>query len=102
MPEPPENPITEEKRVLGKSLFWEEQLSSDNTVACGACHRHETGSADSRAGVHPGMDRIFDTDDCIFVSPGVQRRNAPGEPILDEIFGYDVQVTESSRLALVK
>jgi len=33
VPEPAENPITEGKRVLGKILFWDEQLSSDNTVA---------------------------------------------------------------------
>lgn len=34
-PESAENPITEEKRILGKILFWDEQLSSDDTVACG-------------------------------------------------------------------
>ena len=38
VPVPPENPITEAKRVLGKILFWDEQLSSDNTMACGTCH----------------------------------------------------------------
>ena len=32
-PEPVQNPTTPEKAVLGKILFWEEQLSSDNTVA---------------------------------------------------------------------
>ena len=37
-PVPIENPITEEKRILGKLIFWEEQLSSDNTMACGTCH----------------------------------------------------------------
>ena len=36
VPVPAENPVTEPKRVLGKILFWDEQLSSDNTVACGA------------------------------------------------------------------
>jgi cytochrome c peroxidase len=35
VPIPAENPITEPKRVLGKILFWDEQLSSDDTVACG-------------------------------------------------------------------
>ena len=33
VPVPEENPITESKRVLGKILFWDEQLSSDDTVA---------------------------------------------------------------------
>ena len=38
---PSSNPITEEKRILGKLLFWEEQLSSDNTMACGTCHQFQ-------------------------------------------------------------
>ncbi len=37
-PVPPQNPITEAKRVLGKMLFWDTQLSSDNSVSCGTCH----------------------------------------------------------------
>ena len=31
MPEPPENPLTDAKALLGKFLFWEEQLSHDNS-----------------------------------------------------------------------
>ena len=42
---PTENPVTEEKRILGKLLFWEEQLSSDNTMACGTCHQLPAGGA---------------------------------------------------------
>ena len=38
MPVPAENPVTEAKRVLGKILYCDEQLSSDDTVACGTCH----------------------------------------------------------------
>ncbi len=33
VPVPPENPLTFDKIQLGKALFWEEQLSSTNTVA---------------------------------------------------------------------
>ncbi|MFT4538865.1 MAG: hypothetical protein ACI841_003958 [Planctomycetota bacterium] len=29
-PEPAQNPTTEAKRILGKALFWDEQLSSDD------------------------------------------------------------------------
>ncbi len=47
-PESPENPITEQKSVLGKILFWDEQLSSDDTVACGTCHIPAAGGADPR------------------------------------------------------
>ena len=45
---PAENPLTPEKAVLGKALFWDEQLSSDNTMACGTCHRPAEGGADPR------------------------------------------------------
>ncbi len=47
VPVPVENPITEAKRVLGKILFWEEQLSSDDTVACGTCHIMSAAGSDA-------------------------------------------------------
>ena len=93
-PVPPENPITTEKAVLGKILFWDEQLSSDDTVACGTCHLPEVGGADDRLGVHPGADGTFGTFDDILGSPGVPRRDATGATVPDAIFGFDVQVTE--------
>ena len=40
-PAPPQNPTTAAKAVLGKLLFWEEQLASNGRVACGTCHRPE-------------------------------------------------------------
>ena len=62
-PVPAENPITEEKRLLGKILFWDEQLSSDNTIACGSCHDPAHGGMDSRVGINPGLDGVFGTLD---------------------------------------
>ena len=62
-PVPPENPITEPKRVLGKILFWEEQLSSDNTVSCGTCPQPFRAATDPRPAVHPGLDLSFGTPD---------------------------------------
>jgi cytochrome c peroxidase len=35
---------------LGKTLFWDEQVSIDNTMACGTCHVTEHGGTDSRKG----------------------------------------------------
>jgi cytochrome c peroxidase len=46
---PTENPYSWEKAILGKILFWEEQLSSDDTVACGTCHRTGDGGSDPRS-----------------------------------------------------
>jgi len=56
-PESFENPVTEQKRVLGKILFWEEQLSSDDTVACGTCHIPAAGGSRSTAFREPWAGR---------------------------------------------
>jgi len=50
---PTENPYSWDKAILGKILFWEEQMSSDDTVACGTCHRSGAGGSDPRAGTAP-------------------------------------------------
>lgn len=95
-PEPPENPVTEEKRVLGKVLFWDEQLSSDNTVACGTCHIPAAGGSDPRLDMdnrHPGLDEIYGNEDDRFASAGVRRANAMGLFEADGLFGFERQVT---------
>ncbi|MDG2150207.1 MAG: cytochrome c peroxidase [Planctomycetota bacterium] len=87
------NPITEPKRVLGKILFWEEQLSSDNTVSCGTCHLPEVAGADPRLGNHPGFDGIFGTADDVIGSPGVIRSDVSNAFLPDATFGLEPQVT---------
>ena len=71
VPVPSENPITESKRILGKILFWDEQLSSDNTMACGTCHIPSNGGTDPRPAINPGFDYLFGTDDDVIGSMGV-------------------------------
>ncbi len=95
-PAPSENPFSEEKRVLGKILFWEEQLSSDDTVACGTCHIPASAGADPRFGLHPGPDGTFGTQDDVVGSPGIVRRDANNQPIEDPLFGFEPQVTRRS------
>ncbi|MGZ3368661.1 MAG: cytochrome-c peroxidase [Caulobacteraceae bacterium] len=92
VPAPAENPITEPKRVLGKILFWDEQLSSDNTVACGTCHRPGKGGGDPRQGRHPGADGVLGTDDDTFGSPGVPHMDKAGIAREHKIFGMKPQV----------
>jgi cytochrome c peroxidase len=96
VPIPPENAITEPKRLLGKILFWDEQLSSDSTVACGSCHSPGVGGSDGRIGVNPGPDTIFGGPDDIFGSPGVVSRDSLGLPDPDPLFGLNPQVTRRS------
>ena len=94
---PDGNPMTEEKALLGKFLFWEEQLSSDDSVACGTCHIPEAGGTDPRSlnadSIHPGADGRFQTSDDVRGSLGVARQNDEGEPIRDDLFEDRRQVT---------
>ncbi|QDV05508.1 Cytochrome c551 peroxidase precursor [Planctomycetes bacterium Poly30] len=93
---PPENPVTAEKAALGKILFWDEQLSSDGSIACGTCHFPTAGGSDPRGGsaiVHPGFDGVFGTADDRNGSPGVVRASAFGHIEPDDRFGVGAQVT---------
>ena len=91
VPVPVENPITEPKRVLGKILFWDEQLSSDGSVACGTCHRPGAGGSDPRSGRHPGIDK--GTIDDVMGSPGIVALDHTGRPRPNALFGTAPQVT---------
>src|SRR5262245_6710159 len=90
-PVPPETQITEPKRVLGKILYWDEQVSSDSAVACGSCHTMFRAGADARIGVHPGPDGIIPSVDDIFGSPGVFSTDSEGDRVADPTFGLNVQ-----------
>jgi cytochrome c peroxidase len=94
VPVPAENPITEQKRVLGKILFWDEQLSSDDTVACGTCHRPAWGGADARDAVNSGSD--LGTIDDVHGSPGIVALDSSGRPIEHPKFGRGPQITPRS------
>jgi len=90
---PFQNPPSEAKRVLGKILFWDEQLSSDNTVSCGTCHIPSSGGADPRIGVNPGFDQLFSTADDVIGSPGVISMDVNDEYAPSGLFGLGPQAT---------
>ncbi len=98
-PVPQGNPITVAKANLGKVLFWDEQLSSSRTTACGTCHIAETGGSDPRSvrglasATNPGPDGILGNDDDITGSPGVPLANADGSYALATPYGMDAQLT---------
>lgn len=94
VPIPAENPLTETKRVLGKILFWDEQLSSDDSVACGTCHRPAFGGSDPRQGRFAGTDP--GTIDDVMGSPGMVSLDRNGKPTLHPEFGTAAQVTPRS------
>ncbi|MFN0149414.1 MAG: cytochrome c peroxidase [bacterium] len=98
-PIPAGNPQSAAKINLGKALFWEEQMSSTRTVACGTCHISGAGSSDPRslsaeaASTHPGPDLVFGTADDIVGSPGVPLSLASGAYEWSADFGFANQVT---------
>ncbi|MEZ5965631.1 MAG: cytochrome c peroxidase [Planctomycetota bacterium] len=94
-PAPPQNPVTTAKTNLGKTLFWDEQLSSSRTIACATCHMPEAGGTDPRTGtaLHPGRDGRTGTPDDVFGSPGVIEHDAGGGCVHNATFGLSPQVT---------
>ncbi|MBK7973438.1 MAG: hypothetical protein IPK07_09220 [Deltaproteobacteria bacterium] len=92
VPVPAENPVTEAKRVLGKILYWDEQLSSDDTVACGTCHQPTFAGSDPRPATHPGNDGVLGTPDDKHGSLGVIRADESNAYFADPIFGLGPQV----------
>jgi cytochrome c peroxidase len=93
VPVPTENPITEGKRVLGKILFWDEQLSVDNTVSCGTCHQPSSAGTDPLLAIGPGADNLLGTPDDIRASFGVARSDAATHYEPDDVFEFNAQVT---------
>ncbi|MCY7375042.1 MAG: hypothetical protein LH472_03625, partial [Pyrinomonadaceae bacterium] len=98
-PAPPGNPLTATKAYLGKTLFWDEQLSSTRTVSCGTCHFAGNGGSDARSvgndarAMNPGFDGVFNSADDVFASPGVMSNNADGTYNWSPVYGFKEQVT---------
>ena len=96
---PTGSPTTGARIYLGKTLFWDEQLSSTRTVACGTCHIFRSGGTDPRAGkgvlksTHPGLDGVFGTADDAAGSMGVPSTRADGSYQWSPLFGLNPQVT---------
>jgi cytochrome c peroxidase len=99
-PAPAQNPVTTAKAMLGKVLFYDEQLSSNGRMACGTCHLPEFGGGDARRRRHPGQDGVLNTADDTWGSPAVERRNSLGGYVDDPRFGFGEQVTSRAALSV--
>lgn len=55
---PAENPLTEEGVALGKRLFFDRILSSDESISCASCHSPQKAFTDNRP-TSPGVDGTF-------------------------------------------
>lgn len=98
-PAPPGNPVTAAKAFLGKTLFWDEQLSSTKTVSCGTCHHPANGGSDPRSrnqiarATNAGPDGQLGTPDDVIGSPGVVSSRADGSYNLAPSVGLKEQIT---------
>ncbi|MBI5849703.1 MAG: hypothetical protein HZB39_01475 [Planctomycetes bacterium] len=106
VPFPTGNPPTVNKALLGKALFWDEQLSSSKTVACGTCHLPSGGGSDPRTfaspqeSMHPGADGLFGGPDDVGGSLGLPRIDPAGR-YLGSVFGLGVQVGPRRSMSVV-
>ncbi len=104
---PPGNPVTAAKATLGKVLFWDEQLSSTRTVACGTCHHASNGGSDPRSirtgslSTNPGADGVYGNADDVQGSAGVPLTLADGSYQWSAAFGLREQVTPRRSLSHV-
>lgn len=96
MPATANAPGSAEQALLGKALFWDEQLSSDDSMACGTCHRPESGGGDPRAtsASHPGCDGVYGTADDRRTSPAMVLQDRDGRYLRSPAFGVGAQKTE--------
>lgn len=56
-----ENPYSNEKRELGRKLFYDARLSRDNTISCGSCHQQVASFAHAGHRVSHGIDNKLGT-----------------------------------------
>lgn len=83
---PAGNPQDATIEVLGKALFWDEQVSIDRTMSCGTCHFFEAGGNDVHGGVLNPINGAKG-------SPGVLAQDASGNYVLDSVFPAQRRVT---------
>ena len=56
VPVPAENPISTEKILLGRKLFFDRRLSINNTFSCGMCHIPEQGFTNNEIETAVGVE----------------------------------------------
>jgi cytochrome c peroxidase len=104
-PIPTGNAISASKVYLGKTLFWDEQMSSTKTVSCGTCHTAGGGGDDLRASntpsisTNPGSDLLFGNGDDVIASRGIPNTNIDGTYSFSSMFGLNQQVTGRSSMS---
>ena len=66
-----QNPITNEGATLGRVLFYDKNLSSDNSTACASCHQQEFAFGDSSS-VSQGVNGFTERHSMRIINPRFQ------------------------------
>jgi cytochrome c peroxidase len=56
VPLPPDNPLTQARIELGRTLFMDRRLSHNNTLSCAMCHVPEQGFTSNELGTAVGLE----------------------------------------------
>ena len=56
VPLPPDNPLTQARIELGRTLFMDRRLSHNNTLSCAMCHVPEQGFTSNELGTAIGLE----------------------------------------------
>jgi cytochrome c peroxidase len=56
LPEPADNPLSEEKIALGRRLFFDRRLSLNGTISCAICHVPEQGFSNNELATSIGFE----------------------------------------------
>ncbi|MFO0321369.1 MAG: cytochrome-c peroxidase [Bacteroidota bacterium] len=65
------NPLTADGFILGRTLFYDPQLSLDNTISCGSCHQQFAAFSHSGHDVSHGINGLLGTRN----APAIQNIN---------------------------
>ena len=66
MPFPADNPFSEDKKTLGKLLFFDPRLSRSAQISCASCHDSQLGWGDGRS-AFVGSDSLGNTLDSYLI-----------------------------------
>jgi cytochrome c peroxidase len=80
----PPTPYDDDRIQLGKALFWDEQVSTSNTMACATCHIPQAGGIDPR----PGGTRTNGLGQTVIGSFGVVPQAQPAGPLTPIDYGF--------------
>lgn len=64
-------PVTDEGATLGRVLFYDPQLSINNLISCGSCHKQANGFADPVKGSKGFGGKVTPRNSMAIVNPGL-------------------------------